>query len=190
MDAFNAKIGKAAEEAHLDGFEWMTDGKVGATWLAHRLLWYALQKDEQEQEQASQAQSSNNGTAKHSPGIQEKLAARLYLAFHKENEDLSNIDTLSKLSTEVGLFQDKSKVRQWLESDDGDYEVGHAVDMGLRNGVQSVPFLVLQVCLPFPLFNDVACKRQKTKRLFPPFFPSNFLRTAQIIPRKWSIIQI
>lgn len=142
MDAFDAKIGKAAQEAHLDGFEWLNEGKVGATWLAHRLLWYALQKDEEQQ--SSQAQT--NGTAKHTPGLQENLAARFYLAFHKENKDLSSIDTLSQFSTEVGAFQDASKARQWLESDEGDYEVGHAVDMGLRNGVKSVPFLIIQVC--------------------------------------------
>ena len=144
MDAFDAKISKAAQESDIAGFEWLTEGKVGATWLAHRLLWYALQKEE-EQKSASATTATTNGTASYSPGLQEKLASRFYLAFHNENQDLSSFEVLSKLAVEVGVFEDEAKATEWLKSDEGDYELGHAVDMGAMNGVQSVPFLILQV---------------------------------------------
>lgn len=142
LDAFNAKISKAASEAQLEGFEWLTEGKVGATYFAHRLLWYALQVDEKAQNDIS---SKNGSQHKHTPTLQERLASRLYQAFHKESKDLSDTHVLAAIAKEVGLFASKEEAVKWLESDEGDYEVNQAADVGLMNGVQSVPFLIVQV---------------------------------------------
>ena len=43
------------------------------------------------------------------------------------------------------LFPSEEEAEKWLQSDDGDYEVNQAADIGLMNGVQSVPFIIVQV---------------------------------------------
>jgi hypothetical protein len=139
LDAFDAKIGKAAKEVNLKQFQWLTEGKVGATWLAHRLLWYALQKEE------SNTSSQSNGSTGYTPSLQEKLASRLYLAFHHESQDLSSFQVLANLAVEVGVFSDEAEAMKWLKSDEGEEELNQAIVIGMVNGVQSVPFLILGV---------------------------------------------
>lgn len=120
----------------LPDFVWLSDGKVGATWLVHRLLWYALQQ------QQNESQSKNDI---YQPGIQERLMQRLFKAFHVESQDMSDINVLSKLACEMKLFEsDQEKAKQWLESDQGEYEVGLALEIGMRNGIQSIPFTIVQ----------------------------------------------
>ncbi|UZJ54051.1 hypothetical protein CBS101457_003371 [Exobasidium rhododendri] len=137
LEAFDAKISKAAKEVNLSGFEWLTEGKVGATWLAHRLLWYALQQDENGQQHTSDDEQ-------YQPALQERLALRLYEAFHQHSQDLSNVEVLAEIAVVAELFKSISSAREWLQSDDGDYEVNQAADVGLMNGVMSVPFLIVQ----------------------------------------------
>lgn len=119
----------------MPAFVWLSDGKVGATWLVHRLLWYALQQE--------QVEIQKEG--KYQPGIQERLMQRLYKAFHVESQDMSDINVLANLSSEMNLFEgNEEKAKEWLQSDQGEYEVGLALEIGKRNGIESVPFLIVQ----------------------------------------------
>lgn len=140
LDAFDAKISKAAADVGLPRFEWLTDGKVGATWLAHRLLWYALQMQDR--------QTTSEQDDKYTPGIQERLASRLFKAFHHESQDMSDIHVLASLAAELDVFPDAGKAETWLRGDEGEYEIGQAMDMANMNGVQSIPFTVVQVSGP------------------------------------------
>lgn len=120
----------------LPAFDWLSDGKVGATWLVHRLLWYALQQQQKDTSQANET---------YQPGIQERLMQRLYKAFHVESQDMSDVIVLANLACEMKLFESNNeKAKQWLQSDQGEYEVGLAVEIGIRNGIQSIPFTIIQ----------------------------------------------
>jgi predicted DsbA family dithiol-disulfide isomerase len=141
LDAFDAKISKAAKEVDVQGFVWLSEGKVGATWLAHRLLWYALQLEESS---ATATPDSASGD-EYKPGLQDRLASLLYQSFHSQSLDLSNIQVLSRLATQVGLFTEEEEATKWLQSDQGDDELKQQVLIGQMNGVMSVPFLIVQV---------------------------------------------
>ncbi|PWN93378.1 hypothetical protein FA10DRAFT_264036 [Acaromyces ingoldii] len=143
LDAFYSKIGKAAKDVGLPPFQWLTDGKVGATWDSHRLLWYAGTIDEQRDSSAS---SNGDATGKvYVPGVQAQLASRLYKAFHQDSLDLSDCDVLADIANDIeGLFKDKQEAKRWLQSDEGSAETGHLADLGVMNGVQSVPFTIIQ----------------------------------------------
>lgn len=153
LDAFDAKIGKAAKEVDLPDFEWLTEGKVGATWDSHRLLWFAGTIDEQREGAAAngngvlgEEKAAGEATEIYVPGVQAKLASRLYTAFHHDSLDLSDVDVLASIAIEedIGLFKAKEDAKKWLQSDEGNAETGHLADMGVMNGVQSVPFTIIQ----------------------------------------------
>lgn len=143
LDAFDAKISKRAKELRLPGFVWLSDGKVGATWLVHRLVWYALQRQQQQQQQQQSNPSQKDQSIYH-PGLQERLMQRLYQAFHLESQDMSDVDVLASLAKEMNVFDTVEKAKEWLQSDQGEYEVGLALEIGIRNGIQSIPFTILQ----------------------------------------------
>lgn len=139
LDAFDAKIRKAAEEESLPPFAFTTDGKVGATWDAHRLIW-----------KASTVPPTSSGAPEgapsgHTPSIQSRVAERLYRDFHSKSIDLSDRAKLATAAKEEGVFASKEEALKWLNSDDGEYEVGQAVMVGKMNGVESIPFYMVQV---------------------------------------------
>lgn len=137
LDAFDQKITAAAQSLELEGFQWLTEGKVGATWLAHRLLWKALNLDEQSHESVLD---------KYTPGLQERLASKMYKAFHSESQDLSDENVLATLAVDEGIFSSRDEALAWLQTSEGEDEVRHATMMAEMNGVQSVPFTIVQVC--------------------------------------------
>ncbi|PWN44824.1 hypothetical protein IE81DRAFT_320789 [Ceraceosorus guamensis] len=152
LKAFEQKIDKNAKEAGVDWkWTWRSENaKVGATWDAHRLVWLA---GEVAQEGASSGASellldaAQSDDDKYPASRQEVSMERLYKAFHTTDDaqmDLSNRDYTSRLAHELGLFASVQEAKNWLESDAGDSELAQALMVAQMNGVQSVPFFVIQ----------------------------------------------
>lgn len=68
--------------------------------------------------------------------------------------DLSDIDVLAKLaakggtdkdSESAGIFETAEEARAWLKGDEGHDELLHQATLGEINGVQSVPYTIVQV---------------------------------------------
>lgn len=72
---------------------------------------------------------------------------QMYEAFHSQSKDLSDVDVLAALGVQTGVFDSAEQAKQWLHSDEGEYELRHAMDVANMNGVQSVPFTIVQVRL-------------------------------------------
>lgn len=134
LDAFDQRITKAAKDVGIEGFQWLTDGKVGATWDAHRILWLAGQK--------SDADASSEA---YKPDLQMKASARLYRDYHALSKDLSDRSYLAAAATELGLFESQEEAKKWLESDEGEYELGQGIAVARMNGIDSIPQVVIQV---------------------------------------------
>jgi predicted DsbA family dithiol-disulfide isomerase len=158
LDAFDAKISKRATELGLPKYNWLTEGKVGATWCVtssfspvlllsnfllqhfrdcHRLIYLAGEKDE-----ASPSAPSTDG--KYQPGIQAGLVEQLYRDFHHGSQDLSERPYLIKTAVAHKLFGSEDEAKKWLESDAVEYELKNKLKVADMLGVQSIPFIVLQ----------------------------------------------
>lgn len=122
----------------MPAFAWTTEGKVGATWNAHRLIWKASQLDQ------GQAQQSDDVEAALS-SLQVQLMDRFYVDFHSNSKDMSDNSYLANTAAELGLFASVSQALEWLKSDDGEYELGHKLQQANMNGVQSIPFYIVNV---------------------------------------------
>ncbi|CEH16661.1 Thioredoxin-like fold [Ceraceosorus bombacis] len=141
------------EREYQGGSDWTwrsENAKVGATWDAHRLVWLA---GEVAQEGASSGASgllvdaAQSDDDKYPASMQEVTMEHLYKAFHTTDDaqmDLSNRDYTSRLAHELGLFASVQEAKKWLESDAGDSELAQALVVAQMNGVQSVPFFVIQ----------------------------------------------
>ncbi|CCF53110.1 hypothetical protein NDA11_003707 [Ustilago hordei] len=137
LDAFDVKISRAAQELGMPKFDWTSQGKVGATWNAHRLVLKASQMDEQ-----------SGALAKEDPGactqtLQVRLMDILYEDFHANSKDMSDDMYLAAVAKEFGLFGSEEEARKWLESDDLEYELGNKLQQAEMNGVQSIPFYIV-----------------------------------------------
>lgn len=140
LDAFDAKIGAAADELGMPSFDWRSEGKVGATWNAHRLVLRASQMDEKEGRKG-------DGPTACLETLQVRLMDRLYEDFHSKSKDLSDNGYLAAVATEFGLFADEKEAKKWLESDDLEYELGNKLQQADMNGVQSIPFYIVNVSI-------------------------------------------
>ncbi|SPO23497.1 uncharacterized protein UTRI_02176 [Ustilago trichophora] len=137
LDAFDAKISTAAQEVGMPAFDWTSEGKVGATWNAHRLVLMASQMDEQRGDMAKDDPSACLQT------LQVKLMDRFYQDFHANSKDMSDNAYLAGVAKELGLFDSEEAAKNWLESDDLEYELGNKLQQADMNGVRSIPFYIV-----------------------------------------------
>lgn len=73
--------------------------------------------------------------------LENEMTTRLMKAYFTEGKNLSEINTLIKIATEMGL--DETKTKQVLESDQFKKEVQEQIDDARKVGVQGVPFFVI-----------------------------------------------
>ena len=139
LDAFDAKISAAAEELGMPMFDWKSEGMVGATWNAHRLVLKASQMDEQRGDLAKEDPSACVQT------LQVRLMDRFYEDFHAQSKDMSDNAYLAAVAREFELFESEAAAKKWLESDDLEYELGNKLQQAEMNGVRSIPFYIINV---------------------------------------------
>ncbi|SNX82847.1 uncharacterized protein MEPE_01553 [Melanopsichium pennsylvanicum] len=137
LDAFDAKISTAAQELCMPPFDWTSEGKVGATWNAHRLILKASQLDEQKGNMAKDDPSACLQT------LQARMMDRFYEDFHLKSKDMSENAYLAGVAKEFGLFQSQEEAQKWLKSDVLEYELGNKLQQADMNGVQSLPFYII-----------------------------------------------
>ncbi len=147
LDAFDAKISTAATALGMPTFDWTSSGRVGATWNAHRLVLKAGQLDEQR----GSASGEDSGACVKS--LQVRLMDRFYQDFHANSKDMSDNSYLAAVATEFGLFDSEAAASKWLESDDLEYELGNKLQQAEMNGVQSIPFYIINVSRPLSFRN-------------------------------------
>lgn len=140
LDAFDAKISSAAAELDMPAFDWTSEGKVGATWNAHRLVLKASQLDEQRGDVACKDDPEACLQT-----LQVRLMDRFYQDFHANGKDMSDNAYLAAVAREFGLFESEEAATKWLESDDLEYELGNKLQQAEMNGVQSIPFYIINV---------------------------------------------
>ncbi|TKY87374.1 hypothetical protein EX895_004051 [Sporisorium graminicola] len=138
LDAFDAKISTAASELGMPTFDWTSEGKVGATWNAHRLVLKASQLDEQRE--GSVNKDDPLACVK---TLQVRLMDQFYQDFHSNSKDMSDNTYLATVAKDVGLFDSEEAAAKWLESDDLEYELGNKLQQADMNGVQSIPFYIV-----------------------------------------------
>ncbi|SJX62071.1 uncharacterized protein SRS1_10715 [Sporisorium reilianum f. sp. reilianum] len=136
LDAFDAKISSAAQELGMPKFDWTSEGRVGATWNAHRLVLKASQLDERE----SLDKDDPLACVK---TLQVRLMDRLYEDFHSNSKDMSDNAYLAGVAKEFGLFDTQEDAHKWLQGDDLEYELGNKLQQADMNGVQSIPFYIV-----------------------------------------------
>lgn len=151
LDAFDAKISTAAKELGMPAFDWTSQGKVGATWNAHRLVLKASQLDEQRGSLAKDDPAACLQT------LQVRLMDRFYEDFHANSKDMSDNTYLANVATEFGLFDSEEAAKKWLESDDLEYELGNKLQQAEMNGVRSIPFYIINVSIYMPFLVSSGC---------------------------------
>ncbi len=80
-------------------FDWTSEGKVGATWNAHRLVLRASQRDEKEGEKGVNS-------------LQVRLMDRLYEDFHSKSRDMSDNEYLAGVAKEFSLFESEEAAKK------------------------------------------------------------------------------
>ncbi|CAO1639139.1 unnamed protein product [Sympodiomycopsis kandeliae] len=118
LDSFSRKINEAGKEVGLEDFKFSGEGKVGSTWDAHRLI-------------------------SHAGDLQYPLSKRLYHDFHIKSLDISNHSVLAKAAVDVGIFKTDQEAKEFLNSDEQDDTVRFKLQQSEMNGVQSVPFYIV-----------------------------------------------
>ncbi|PWY98559.1 hypothetical protein BCV70DRAFT_212899 [Testicularia cyperi] len=142
LDAFDKKISDAASDLGMPPFSWTSEGKVGATWNAHRLIWKAEQIDEQKASSGSSSSNDDDPLACLQT-LQVRLMDRLYQDFHSNSQDMSDNTYLANLATELEMFASLDDAKKWIDGDDGEFELGNKLLQAEMNGVQSIPFYIV-----------------------------------------------
>lgn len=127
-ESFSKRLNDEGAPLGLAPLVFSGSGKVGATWDAERLLSKAWDVEESSSDKR---------------GVQDQLALKLYEAFHVHSRDISDHAVLADLSVEVGVFTSRNAAIEWLQGDDHAYEVKHKLRQAEMNGVQSVPFYIV-----------------------------------------------
>ena len=99
-------------------FNFSKTKRIPNTFLAHRLLWYAGQKN-----------------------VQNELSEALFYAYFTNGKDVGSIEVLAKIAYEVGL--DKSEVITFLESDTGAKEVENQELDSIERSIGAVPTYII-----------------------------------------------
>ena len=99
-------------------FNFSKTKRIPNTFLAHRLLWYAGQKN-----------------------VQNELSEALFYAYFTNGKDVGSIEVLATIAYEVGL--DKSEVITFLESDTGAKEVENQELDSIERSIGAVPTYII-----------------------------------------------
>lgn len=99
-------------------FNFSKTKRIPNTFLAHRLLWYAKQKN-----------------------VQNELSEALFYAYFTNGKDVGSIEVLATIAYEVGL--DKSEVITFLESDTGAKEVENQELDSIERSIGAVPTYII-----------------------------------------------
>lgn len=99
-------------------FNFSKTKRIPNTFLAHRLLWYARQKN-----------------------VQNELSEALFYAYFTNGKDVGSIEVLATIAYEVGL--DKSEVITFLESDTGAKEVENQELDSIERSIGAVPTYII-----------------------------------------------
>ena len=92
--------------------------RIPNTFLAHRLLWYAEQKN-----------------------LQNELSENLFYAYFTEGKDIGSIEVLASIASELGL--DKLKIISFLESETGSKEVEDQKLESIERSIGAVPTYII-----------------------------------------------
>jgi len=99
-------------------FNFSKTERIPNTFLAHRLLWYAEQKN-----------------------LQNELSENLFYAYFTEGKDIGSIEVLASIASELGL--DKLKIISFLESETGSKEVEDQKLESIERSIGAVPTYII-----------------------------------------------
>ena len=99
-------------------FNFSETERIPNTFLAHRLLWYAEQKN-----------------------LQNELSENLFYAYFTEGKDIGSIEVLASIASELGL--DKLKIISFLESETGSKEVEDQKLESIEISIGAVPTYII-----------------------------------------------
>ena len=99
-------------------FNFSETERIPNTFLAHRLLWYAEQKN-----------------------LQNELSENLFYAYFTEGKDIGSIEVLASIASELGL--DKLKIISFLESETGSKEVEDQKLESIERSIGAVPTYII-----------------------------------------------
>ena len=99
-------------------FNFSKTERIPNTFLAHRLLWYAEQKN-----------------------LQNELSENLFYAYFTEGKDIGSIEVLASIASEIGL--DKLKIISFLESETGSKEVEDQKLESIERSIGAVPTYII-----------------------------------------------
>ena len=99
-------------------FNFSKTKRIPNTFLAHRLLWYAEQKN-----------------------VQNELSEALFYAYFTDGKDVGSVEVLAKIASDVGL--DELEIKTFLESDIGTKEVENQKIDSIERSIGAVPTYVI-----------------------------------------------
>ena len=99
-------------------FNFSKTKRIPNTFLAHRLLWYAEQKN-----------------------VQNELSEALFYAYFTDGKDVGSVEVLAKIASDVGL--DELEIKTFLESDVGTKEVENQKIDSIERSIGAVPTYVI-----------------------------------------------
>jgi predicted DsbA family dithiol-disulfide isomerase len=122
---FGSNRGKGVYDEIIDigkdldfNFNFSKTERIPNTFLAHRLLWYAEQKN-----------------------LQNELSENLFYAYFTEGKDIGSIEVLASIASEIGL--DKLKIISFLESETGSKEVEDQKLESIERSIGAVPTYII-----------------------------------------------
>ena len=122
---FGSNLGKGVYDEIIDigkdldfDFNFSKTERIPNTFLAHRLLWYAEQKN-----------------------LQNELSENLFYAYFTEGKDIGSIEVLASIASELGL--DKLKIISFLESETGSKEVEDQKLESIERSIGAVPTYII-----------------------------------------------
>ena len=99
-------------------FNFSKTKRIPNTFLAHRLIWYAEQKN-----------------------VQNELSEALFYAYFTDGKDVGSVQVLARIASDIGL--DKSEVTTFLESDTGAKEVENQKLDSIERSIGAVPTYII-----------------------------------------------
>ena len=122
---FGSNLGKGVYDEIIDigkdldfDFNFSKTERIPNTFLAHKLLWYAEQKN-----------------------LQNELSENLFYAYFTEGKDIGSIEVLASIASELGL--DKLKIISFLESETGSKEVEDQKLESIERSIGAVPTYII-----------------------------------------------
>jgi len=129
MERYRNKFGEGRAEQMMEmmkktaravGINMEYGGNVGNTRNSHRLIALA---DEDAQ-------------------LQDRVVNALFHAYFEVNEDISDVDVLSRIGVETGIFKSEQEGKDFFASETGADQVDKSVNLAYRRDISGVPFFV------------------------------------------------